>query len=61
MHMKKLYLAPNIKVFQITTKTLLMGSTLNSADTNPTVTVGSQQYEGPFASRSNELWGDREW
>lgn len=59
--MKKTYISPNAVVLTITPATIMVGSTLNPEDTNPTVIVSDETFtDGFFSSRGGGSFFDDE-
>ena len=56
--MKKTYISPETMVFVCKTNSLLMASTLDVLDDNPSVTPTDEEYDGEFSSREMEFEED---
>ena len=53
--MKKTYISPETMVFVCKTNSLLMASTLDVLDDNPSVTPTDEEFDDEFSSREMEF------
>ena len=59
--MKKTYIAPVLTVVPLGTMTIIAASTLNPSDTNPSVEVSNETYDGMFSTKEesvDDVWDD---
>lgn len=54
-NMKKTYISPETMVFVCKTNSLLMASTLDVLDDNPSVTPTDEEFDDEFSSREMEF------
>lgn len=54
-NMKKTYISPETMVFVCKTNSLLMASTLDVFDDNPSVTPTDEEFDDEFSSREMEF------
>lgn len=57
---RKNYISPDILIFQIETKGLIMGSQFDKSQDNQSITPTNELYSSEFQSRRYDVWEEEE-
>lgn len=57
---RKNYISPDILIFQIETKGLIMGSQFDKSQDNQSITPTNELYSSEFQSRRHDVWEEEE-